>query len=160
MIPIIVTHDTLYKIMKDRKFDVLCDYLINQSTIELIAPSNVYKELKKCYELYGSRQVLRRGAPPTAEQQQLMNKLKTIIKLVNISDPDGKYVKYMRMALYIMLYEKVKAFGIWYDFYFKDTYVAQVDIVSTESIPYLPTSEILRFLGKERDFLLSDKLLW
>ena len=50
MIPIIVTHKTLYNKMKLlSKFDVLCEYLHNQSIIELIAPSNVYIKLKKCY---------------------------------------------------------------------------------------------------------------
>jgi len=156
MIPIIVTHKTLYNKMKLlSKFDVLCEYLHNQSIIELIAPSNVYIKLKKCYEYYGPRGVLRRGSPPTAKQQQLMDRLKTIIKLVDISDPDGRYEKYGKMSLYVMLCEKVKAFGIWSDFEFKHN-LYPLDTFLTECIPYIPTSEILRYLGKEGDFLLSD----
>ncbi len=157
MIQIIVTHETLYRKMKDKKFNILCQYLHNQSNIELVAPSNFYRLFEKKYKPYGARQVLRRGIPPSTEEQNLVNGLKKIIKIVNVADPEGEYKKYYEMALFVKLCDQIQAFGIWddYEFVFKSDVVS--DSEKLEDIPYISTSEILRYIGKDQDFLLWDR---
>lgn len=157
MILIIITPDTLYRIMKHPKFNVICDYLLNQSVIQLYAPSQVYKELEKKYKLYGSQRLLRKALPPTMKEKQLMEELKKVIKLVPVAEGNEKYKKYKKMAPYVELCEKIHAFGIWDDLLFQVKFDVTVDYIITEDVPYLPTTEIMQFLGREMDFLMKGK---
>jgi len=157
MIPIVITPIMLYSLMRGPKFDVMCSYLLNQSVIKLYAPSQVYSELEKIYAYIGIRWRRRKSPKPKDKHLQLMEKLKEIITLVPVADNNEKYKKYRDMASYVELCDRIQAFGIWN----KRLFHAKFDVTTnhsytiTDGIPYLPTSEILRFLGKERDYLAT-----
>jgi len=158
MIQIVITHETLYRAMKKQKFDVLCQYLHNQSNIELIAPPNFYQLFEKGYATYGSRGALRRGVPPTSKQKALISGLKRIIKIIDVADPNEEYKQYSWSALYIKLCYQIQAFGIWDDFQFGYKFRPKGYSSKREDIPYfIPLSEILRYLGKDEDLLFHDR---
>ncbi len=142
--------------MMHPKFDVFCSYLLNQSVVKLYAPSQVYSELEKIYAYTGIRVHRRKAAKPRDKDLQLMEKLKRIITLVPVAGGNEKYQKYKEMATYIELCDKIQAFGIWNDSYFKWKFDATINhnYIITDGIPYLPTLEIIRFLGKESDYLV------
>jgi len=157
MIPVVVTSNTLYNIMMLEKFAVLCQYLSEQSTIELIAPANINSLVREEYGTYGSLGVLSKGATPTTENLNLMKELMRIIKLVNVEDTTGEYKKYGKNAIYMKLSDQVQAFGIWHDFSFY--YKSDIRDYGVEKpiIPFIPSSEILQYIDKDMDFLLNEK---
>jgi len=157
MIPIIVTPTQLYDLMMRENFDVLCSYLHNQSVIGLYAPSPIYSTLKNIYAYYGSRGVFTHNPKPRYKNKQLVEKLMSIITLVPVAPNNDKYQKYGVLATYVELYVRMQAFGIWNERIFLGKPVkrkSKIHKIVKEGIPFLPTSEILRFIGKEMDYLV------
>ncbi|HUT82645.1 MAG TPA: hypothetical protein VMZ29_15725 [Candidatus Bathyarchaeia archaeon] len=155
MIPIVVTPNQLYDLMMHPKFDVFCSYLLNQSVIRLFAPSQIYRELEGMYATYGTRGAFSHKPKPQAKHLQLMENLKRIITLEPVIDNNEKYKKYQEMASYVELCDKMQAFGIWNESLFRYKFDIMYNSTKVYGIPYLPTAEIIQFLGKDMDYLIN-----